>query len=162
MPAQARRQLIVHRFGPEASFEGQLVGALERAEAERMLRVIEVLFIARDPETDEIVAIDERARDGGFAVEALSFRLDERERRAATERALQADAAGTAAVLLTLSDTLGPGDAIAAVLFEHGAPELLPDPISESAGSRVANELVDAEALADLSELLLAARDAAG
>ena len=39
------------------SFEGQLVGALERIESGGTVRVIDGLFIRRDPETAELSAI---------------------------------------------------------------------------------------------------------
>ena len=51
-------QLLVYRFGPDAKFEGGLVGALERIEAGAAVKIVDGLFVARDAETGELVAID--------------------------------------------------------------------------------------------------------
>jgi hypothetical protein len=41
-------------FGPEAAFEGRIVAELQRFEDSGMLRVLDVLFVRRDPETGEL------------------------------------------------------------------------------------------------------------
>src|ERR1700754_4576724 len=91
-------QLLVYRFGPETRFEGGLVGALERMEAGGALRVVEALFVASDPATGELVAIDLRGRGsgGGMTAPLLDFRLDPEARRKATERSLGDDSPGPA------------------------------------------------------------------
>jgi hypothetical protein len=157
--ADPQRQLTVYHFAPGASFEGQLVGALERAEADGVLRVVEVLFVGRDAETGEVVAIDERAGGGGFAAAMLGFRLDERERRNASRRALDEDRLGTASVLVQIAETLPPGEAIAAVLIEQRAVAPLPDAVQWAGGSQLARKDVEAGRFAEVSgELLAAAR----
>jgi hypothetical protein len=45
------RQLLVYAFGPDANFEGRLVGALEGIESGGALRVLDALFVASDSET---------------------------------------------------------------------------------------------------------------
>ena len=47
-------QLLVYGFAPGAAFEGQLVGAIERIESGGTLRVLDVLFVMRDPNTAEL------------------------------------------------------------------------------------------------------------
>src|SRR3954449_4389921 len=85
-------QLLLYRFGARAEYEGRLVGALERMESGGTLRIVEALFIARDADTGELAAIDLRSRGAGSLVSPLiGFRLDETERRRATQRALRAD-----------------------------------------------------------------------
>jgi hypothetical protein len=68
--------------------EGRLVGALERIESGGALHVLDALFVASDPETGELVAIDLRGGAGSILAELLDFRLDPASRRRATERAL--------------------------------------------------------------------------
>jgi hypothetical protein len=63
-------QLLAYRFGPDAHFEGQLVGALERLESGGALQVRDVLFVQRDAETGELGAVNMR----GAAPTALSRR----------------------------------------------------------------------------------------
>ena len=46
----APRQLLAYTFPPGSAFEGQLVGALERIESGGAMRVLDALFVAREPE----------------------------------------------------------------------------------------------------------------
>src|SRR4051794_38301035 len=86
--APPHSQLLVYRFAPDASFEGQLVGALERLESGGALRVLDALFVAREPETGELVAVEARRKGmGSLVAPLLDFRLDPGRRREATERA---------------------------------------------------------------------------
>ena len=87
-PGQA--QLLVYGFGPGAEFEGRLVGAIERIESGGTLRVLDVLFVMRDADTDELVVTQRRGRgQGSLVAPLLGFRLDAGERRRASEKALR-------------------------------------------------------------------------
>src|SRR4051794_26432541 len=82
-------QLLVYRFGSDAAFEGRLVGALERIEAGAAVKIVDALFVASDPESGELVAIDLGSNGaGGIVAPLLRFRLEPGLRRRATERAL--------------------------------------------------------------------------
>ncbi len=140
-------QLLVYRFGSDAGFEGQFVGALERIDAGRAVRILDVLFVGRDA-AGELTAIDLRRGAGGIVGAALSFRLDPAERRRATERALQSDAAE---LIRRLGDDLAPGMALAAVLVEHAWVRALDDAAARLAGESVTSELVDASLLTELT-----------
>ena len=152
-------QLLVYRFAPDARFEGQLVGALERIEAGGAVKIVDALYVARDPETGELVAIDLQSHGGGgFVGPLLQFRLEPRERRRATERALAPHDTGVPAETLhQLKDTLEPGAAMVALLLEHEWAQALDDAVARTAGTPLANEFVDSKTLADLAPDLLAA-----
>ena len=112
-----RRQLLLYRFDKGAQFEGQLLGALERLEAGRSLRVVDTLFVGRDAATGELAAVElRRAGAGGIVAPLVSFRLDAAERRRATERALAGEASD---LVRALGDALEPGEGVAAVLVAH-------------------------------------------
>lgn len=151
-------QLLVYGFGPGTKFEGQLVGALERIESGGALRILEALFLARDGETGELVAIDLRGDSGGIVGPMLDFRLEPGERRRATERALDSDRAGVSGeTLREIEKALEPGTAIAAVLVEHRWAEALEDAVSRTGGTPLANAFVEGTELAELGPELLAA-----
>jgi hypothetical protein len=154
------RQLLVYGFGPQADFEGRLVGALERLESGGALRILDVLFVRRDADSGAIDAIDLHGDGaGGVVAPLLNFRLDEAARRRATERALR----GEAQVVSELGATLEPGGALAAVLVDHVWSDALEDAASRSGGRLLAGDFVDATALSELgAELLAAARRRAG
>jgi hypothetical protein len=139
----APRQLLVYGFGPDADFEGRLLGALERLESGGSLRILDTLFLHRDGATGELSAVGLRGDGAGRIVAPLlDFRLDPAARRRATGRAFR-DAA-----IEQLAGTLQPGSAIAAVLVEHVWAGALEDAVSRTGGTPLASEFVDATALA--------------
>jgi hypothetical protein len=147
------RQLLLYGFGPDAEFEGRLVGALERLESGGALRILDVLFVSRDAESGDIVAVDLHGDGaGGVVSPLLHFRLDEGERRRATERALRADAELVGA----LGATLEPGTALAAVLVDHVWSTALEDAASRTGGTLLVSAFVDAGGLGELGAELLA------
>jgi len=153
-PGQA--QLLVYGFGPGAEFEGRLVGAIERIESGGTLRVLDVLFVMRDADTDELVVTERRGRgQGSLVAPLLGFRLDAGERRRASEKALRAD--GPAGTLRRLGEELEPGAAVAALLVEHVWVRALDDAVAHTGGTPLASELVEAAAFADLSPDLIVA-----
>jgi hypothetical protein len=148
-PPLSHSHLLLYRFGPDAEFEGQLVGALERIESGGALRVLDALFVRRDAETGELSAVEVRGGGaGGFVAPLVEFRLDANQRRRATQRALSGDA-GTA--LRDLGSQLGAGEAMAVVLLEHVWARALEDAMARTGGTRTASEFVAATRLSELS-----------
>jgi hypothetical protein len=144
-------QLLVYGFGPGAEFEGRLVGALERIESGAALRVREALFVGADPETGELVAVH-RLGDAGV-IGLLGFRLDERERRRSTERALNSP---TGDLVRRIGATLQPGCSLAAILVEHAWAAALEDAVARSGGAGLHDAQVEATTLAPHEADLLA------
>ena len=150
------RQLLVFGFDANASFEGQLVGALERLESGGAVRILDVLFVAADEATGDPVAINLQGGTGGLIGKLLDFRLDPAARRKAAERALGEDAdAGMADLLRDLGRALEPGTALAAVLVEHVWARALEDAVSRVSGRPLASEFVEAGRLSELPPDLL-------
>ena len=152
-------QLLAFRFDAGARFEGQLVGALERAESGGTLRIRDVLFVGRDPDTGDLVAIDAPGTGQGSVVSALlGFRLDPAARRRSTERALRAyDADGAANALRELAEPMEPGEAIAAVLVEHVWAHAVDDAVERTGGAALLSAFVDGTEIAQLMSELGAA-----
>jgi len=158
MPPPRSIQLLVYAFGPGAALEGRLVGALERIESGGALRVLEALYLRREPGGSELTAIDVRGRGaGGLTAPLLSFRLDPAARRRATERALAGGPGVEPATLRELADGLEPGSALVAVLVEHVWAGALDDAVERTGGVAVADAFVDATELSELTPELLAA-----
>jgi len=143
------RQLLVFGFDANAAFEGQLVGALERMESGGALRILDVLFVAADEATGELIAIDLQGGTGGLTAKLLDFRLDPAGRRRK----------GTSELARDLGAALQPGTALAAVLVEHIWSRALDDAVSRVGGRSLASDFVDASRLSELgADLLRAAR----
>jgi len=146
---QPSRQLLVFGFDANAPFEGQLVGALERMESGGALRILDVLFVAADEATGELIAIDLQGGTGGLTAKLLDFRLDPAGRRRK----------GTSELARDLGAALQPGTALAAVLVEHIWSGVLDDAVSRVGGRSLASDFVDASTLSELgADLLRAAR----
>jgi len=153
-------QLVVFEFGPEARFEGQLGGAIERFEGSGTVRILEAMFIQREAETGELVVIELRGSGaGGLISPILDFRLDPAARRRATERALAASKPGIPAdTLRELGSALVPGAAMAALLVRHEWAQALADAATRTGGAPLLTEFVEASTLAELApELHVAA-----
>ena len=155
----AARQLLAYRFGSDSQFEGQLVGALERAESGGAIRVVEGLFVQRQPESGELTAVSLSGGTGGMISKLLGFRLDERERIATTKRALDGEAGD---VIRTVGDSLEPGSAVAAVLVEHVWAGVLRDAVTRIGGAEVANDFVEASGIHEVAERLLSVTKESG
>ena len=152
-------QLLAFRFGAGARFEGGLVGALERAESGGTLRIRDVLFVGREPDSGDLMAIDARGRGQGSVVSALlGFRLDPAERGRSTERALRAhDRGDQPNPLRELGQTLQPGEAIAAVLVEHVWAHAVDDAVERAGGAPLLSAFVDSTEMTELTAELAAA-----
>jgi hypothetical protein len=139
-------QLLTFAFGPDAVFEGQMLGAVERLESGGVLRIVQVIFVRRDAADGTLSAFAHRGGTaGGIAGPGLEFRLDDDERRRSTERAL-AGAAGTG--VRELGEELAPGSAVAAVFVEHRWLADLAEATERTGGIAVSSDFVDADALA--------------
>ena len=151
------RQFLAYRFGPEARFEGQLIGALERVESGGAVRVLDAFFLRREPETGELAAVSLRGGpSGGMLAQLLGFRLDEGERAIATRRALEGPAADT---VHQVAEMLEPGDAIAAVLIEHAWAGTLEDAVARLGGAEAATAFVEPGDITEFMQRLLIAAD---
>jgi hypothetical protein len=153
-PTGAPVQLLVYRFEPGASFDGAVVGALERLEAGGSIRVLDALFVRSHPETGDIEVLQAGGDGiGSMLVSLLDFRLDPGARRRATGRAMD-DATGgiTAAQIRELADALAPGAALVAVLVDHVWTRTLDDAIERTGGVALLSRFVDAVALADVAD----------
>src|SRR6478672_6722590 len=151
------RQLLAFRFGSDSQFEGQLVGALERIDVGSTLKVLDGLFVAREPESGELSAILlSDLPPSRVTSRLLDFRLDDRERRAATRRLLDG---GAREAVDSLGSLLRPGTAIAALLVEHksataptDAADALADAVTRVGGTQVVSEFVDASRMIELTQ----------
>ncbi len=157
-------QLLVFKFGPDARFEGQLGGAIERFESVGSLRVLEGLFIQREAESGELAVIDVRGDGTGSLIgPVLSFRLDPAARRRATDSALAEDTPGISGdTVRELAGSLAPGAAIVALLIQHVWAETLQDAIVRTGGAPLLNQFVGASTLNELATELIAAADRGG
>jgi hypothetical protein len=110
--------LIAVGFGPEAAFEGRIVAELERLEQGGALRVVDLLFVRRDPDSG---ALETRAGIPGRPTVVSQDDVDE------------------------VSGALEPGQAAGLVLIEHVWEGELEAAIAATGGTIVQRALLDPE-----------------
>ena len=150
--SSSNRQLLVFRFPAESEYEGRLVGAVERIESGGAMRIVSAMFVGRQADSGELVAVSLTTEgSAGLIGKLLAFRLEDRARTKATERVL-ASAAGDG--VRALAETLKPGEAVAGVLVEHTWAQMLTEMIDRVGGAQVVSEFVSDEH-PELSEMVL-------
>jgi hypothetical protein len=158
----AFRQLLAYRFGAESRFEGQLAGALERIESGGAMRVLDALFVAREPDSGQVTAISLAARGGGRGAgssgavgamsDVLDFRLNPGGRAKSTRQALEGPSGDSVRLI---GEGLSPGQAFAVVLVEHHWAAALEDAVARTGGTQAAGEFVEAGGLGEVGERLV-------
>lgn len=151
--------LRVYRFESDAVFEGALLGAIERMELGGDARLLDALFVRRDAASGALDAVDlaTGTADATFA-SLLDFRLDPERRRSITERTLAERPGGVPRPLIdAMGVTLQAGAALFAVLQAGPTATALEDAVARCGGRLIADEPVDARALAQVGPRLRAA-----
>ena len=152
------KHFLIYEFGSGPDYEGHVVGALERIQAKGQSRVLDGLFVANQVEAGELVAIDLRSGSAASTVaRLLTFRLDHRARRRATEQLLDGDGSVPAEVVRELGGSLKPGGAMLALVIERPGWRELGDAVARTGGWMLSAELVRSASLAELAPKLLAA-----
>ncbi|MFC8515226.1 DUF1269 domain-containing protein [Streptomyces sp. NPDC057257] len=152
-------QLLTVEFGPDAKFEGRIVDELGALEGRGQVRVLDLLFVQKEPDGDLVVA-DYQAEGMGETVAALLGipRRTLREAEAVFPSLSEGNAFGlTLEEVRGLAQQLDPGTAAGFVLLEHTWARGLREAIRETGGVPVAEGFLTEEALeAVIAELALA------
>jgi hypothetical protein len=64
-------QLVAIGFPPDAEFEGRIMDELARLESHETIRILDLLFVGKDAETGDLIALDYQGEDLGAIVGAL-------------------------------------------------------------------------------------------
>jgi hypothetical protein len=157
-------RLLAYRFPPTTEFDGRLLGSLERAFRGGPLRLFDLLFVARDAGTGELMALTGRGHGEGSLIAALvGFRLDAAQRARATARAVHAYPADDGPDLVSrLAEAVPPGGAIAALLVADAWAGAVDEAARGSGGSPLLDEPVPETRLDALASRLLVAASGPG
>jgi len=152
-------QLLAVAFGPEASFEGRIVEELERLERVGTIRLLDLLFVAREAEDGDLVVLGYQGESlGGIVGALLGFDFE-------VGGADPLDWAATAETpafglgrpeVLALVDVLAPGQAAALMLFEHVWARRLKARIRDAGGMPMAEGFLTPELIATVGPELTA------
>ena len=113
-------QLVSIGFDPGANFEGRIVDELAKLESERTIRVLDVLFIARDPDSEETVVLEHpHGEDLGEIVGALLGIELEGDATSPQGSGDDHSFGFTQDDIRQMAAGLGPGEAAGLLLIEH-------------------------------------------
>jgi hypothetical protein len=151
-------QVLAIGFGPEAKFEGRILEELARLDGLGTVRVLDLLFVQKDADTGDLLALDVQGENLGAIVGALlgfEFEPD-------ADRAEQAGNVGEGAFGLSKSDLesmaseLQPGHAAAVLLIEHVWARDLKRAIRDNDGVPLAEGFLTPELMAEVAAELVA------
>jgi uncharacterized membrane protein len=156
-------QLLAIGFPPDADFEGRSMAELERLESHETIRVLDLLFVARDAETGDLLALDYQGEDLGAIVGALlGFEFqDDGGRPNGSTAGSGGHAFGLSqSEIHGMAASLAPGSSAAFVLIEHVWARDLKDAIRAAGGFPLGEGFLTPEALAEVSIELVAMSEA--
>ena len=150
-------QLIAIGFGPDAAYEGRVLEELERLEETGTIRLLDLLFVARDADDGDLVALGYQGESlGGIVGALLGFDFEGVE-AVEGEVALDEQPFGLDREdVLALADALAPGQAAAFMLFEHVWARELKRAIRDAGGVPLGEGFLTPELIAAVAPELAA------
>jgi hypothetical protein len=154
-------QLVAIGFGPEANFEGRIMAELARLEHSGTIRVLDLLFVHKDSETGDLVALDHQGEDlGGIVGALLGFEFEGN-----GEQPQPAPAEGHAFGLSreqieAMGAELEPGASAGVLLVEHVWAKRFKTAVRDAGGVPLGEGFLTPEAIAAVAPELSAMAEA--
>jgi uncharacterized membrane protein len=154
-------QLVVIGFPLGAELEGRIMAELERLERHETIRILDLLFVGKDAETGDLLALDYQGEDLGAIVGALlGFEFDG-EQPDGTSEGIQGHAFGLSQTeMREMAASLEPGDSAGFLLVEHVWARDLKSAVRDAGGFPLGDGFLTPEALAAVGTELLAISEA--
>jgi uncharacterized membrane protein len=153
-------QLLAVGFGPEAHFEGKIMDELSRLERHETIRILDLLFVQKDAETGDLLALDYQGEELGAIVGALlgfEFEGD----RPPDSQEVESHAFGLSHTEIEeIAASLEPGSSAGFVLIEHVWARELKRAIREAGGFPLGEGFLTPEAIAAVGAELVAMSEA--
>jgi uncharacterized membrane protein len=156
-------QLISIGFEPEANFEGRIVDELAELEKERTIRILDLLFIARDTESDEIVVVEHQGTEsmGGIVGALLGFEFEGDVGQPAAAGRPDDHAFGfSQAEIEQMAAGLEPGGSAGLLLIEHVWARKLRRAVRDAGGRLLGEGFLTPETIAAVEPELAAISEA--
>jgi hypothetical protein len=153
-------QMLTIGFGPEAKFEGRVMGELAKLENQRTIRILDLLFVHKDAETGDLVALDYQGEELGAIVGALlGFEFEDEEQAASSteEEKVESHAFGLSLRdIEAMAASLDSGSSAGFLLVEHVWARDLKRAIRQTGGVPLGEGFLTPEAVAAVAAELLA------
>ena len=157
-------QLVTVGFPPEANFEGRIMDELVELERHETIRILDLLFVGKDAETGDLLALDYQGKELGAIVGALlGFEFEEDgEPRTGSSQGTQGHAFGLSQrEMQDIAASLHPGNSAGfLLLIEHVWARELKRAIRDAGGFPLGEGFLTPEALAPVAAELAAMSEA--
>ena len=154
-------QLVVIGFPLGAELEGRIMAELERLERHETIRILDLLFVGKDAETGDLLALDYQGEDLGAIVGALlGFEFDG-EQPNGTMEGIQGHAFGLSQTeMQEMAASLEPGNSAGFLLVEHVWARDLKSAVRDAGGFPLGDGFLTPDALAAVGTELVAISEA--
>jgi uncharacterized membrane protein len=153
-------QLLAVGFDPKARFEGRIMDELENLERHETIRILDLLFVGKDAETGDLLALDYQGEDLGAIVGTLlGFDFDDEQPSEVSE--IEGHAFGLSQTEIQgIAASLKPGSSAGFLLIEHVWARDLKGAIRDAGGFPLGEGFLTPETLAAVAAELLAMSEA--
>jgi hypothetical protein len=153
-------QLLAVGFDPDARFEGRIIDELESLERHETIRILDLLFVGKDAETGDLLALDYQGEELGAIVGALlGFDFEGEQPSDLSE--VEGHAFGLSQKEIQgVAASLHPGDSAGFLLIEHVWARDLKLAIRDAGGFPLGEGFLTPEALSEVATELLAMSEA--
>jgi uncharacterized membrane protein len=153
-------QLLAVGFDPEARFEGRIMDELENLERHETIRILDLLFVGKDAETGDLLALDYQGEELGAIVGALlGFEFEGEQPSELSE--IEGHAFGLSeSEIQKIAGSLDPGSSAGFLLIEHVWARDLKRAIRDAGGFPLGEGFLTPETLAAVAPELLAMSEA--
>jgi uncharacterized membrane protein len=153
-------QLVAIGFAPEANFEGRIMDELSRLERHETIRILDLLFVHKDAQTGDLLALDYQGEELGAIVGALLGFEFEGDLPSDTQE-VQSHAFGLSQrEIEEIAASLDPGSSAGFLLIEHVWARNLKRAIRDAGGFPLGEGFLTTEALAAVAAELVAMSEA--
>ena len=151
-------QLMQVGFEPGARFEGRIADELARLESERTIRVFDLLFVAKDTDSGELLVLEHQEENMGAVVAALlGLKLEGDDSSAGGSEGEAEHSFGfTRSEIEEMGASLPPGGSAGLVLIEHVWARGLKRAIRDAGGHSLGESFLTPETVAAMEPKLAA------
>jgi uncharacterized membrane protein len=153
-------QMLAIGFDPDARFEGRIMDELASLERHETIRILNLLFVGKDAETGDLLALDYQGEELGAIVGALlGFEFEGEQPSELSE--IEGHAFGLSeSEIQKIAGSLDPGSSAGFLLIEHVWARDLKRAIRDAGGSPLGEGFLTPETLAEVATELLAMSEA--
>src|SRR4051812_29577368 len=153
-------QLLTIGFGPGAKFEGKIMDELSKLEGQKTIRILDLLFVHKDAETGDLIALDYQGEELGAIVGALlgfEFEGEEEPAGSTEEEKVESHAFGLSVrEIEAMAASLEPGSSAGFLLVEHVWARDLKRAIRQTGGLPMGEGFLTPEAVVEVAAELMA------